>query len=149
VAIARYAGPSGWSSGSTATRASRTASPTASATISNVRSRALPPSGMTRHRRRRGEDEQASLAPVLLLRRAVKSRTTMLAALAVALAAMPAVATEPDVKAKPVHDVGDPPLAIPSIRRALDGLQRLRLRPGVDVSDVVETTRGRPRTNGE
>jgi len=85
----------------------------------------------------------------------VKSRTTILAALAVALAAIPAAATEPDAEAKPVHDVGDPPLAdfvpqasTPSIRRALEGLQRLRLRPGADALDVVETTRGRPGTNG-
>jgi hypothetical protein len=86
----------------------------------------------------------------------VKSRTPILAALAVALAAIPAAGTEPDAEAKPVHDVGDPPLAsfvpqasTPSIRRALDGLQRLRLRPGADGFDVVETTRGRPRTNGD
>ena len=85
----------------------------------------------------------------------MKSRTTILAALAVALAAIPATATEPDAEAKPVHDVGDPPLedfvpqaSTPSIRRALEGLQRLRLRPGADALDVVETTRGRPGTNG-
>jgi hypothetical protein len=83
----------------------------------------------------------------------VKSRTTILAALAVALAAIPAGATDPDVDAKPVHDVGDPPLATfvpeastPSIRRAVAALQRLRLRPGADALDVVETTRGRPRS---
>jgi hypothetical protein len=85
----------------------------------------------------------------------VKSRTTILTALAVALAAIPAGATEPDVAPKPVHDVGDPKLetfvpqaTTPSIRRALDGLQRLRLRPGADGFDIVETTRGRPR-NGD
>ena len=111
---------------------------------------------MTRHRRRQREDEQASLAPVLLLRRAVRSRTTILAALAVALAATPAGASDPDVDAKPVHDVGDPKLATfvpqattPSIRRALKGLQRLRLRPGADGFDIVETTRGRPPANGD
>jgi len=85
----------------------------------------------------------------------VKSRTTILAALAVSLAAIPAAASDPDVAPKPVHDVGDPKLetfvpqaTTPSIRRALDGLQRLRLRPGVDGFDVVETTRGRPH-NGD
>ena len=82
----------------------------------------------------------------------MKSRTTILAALAVALAALPATATEPDADAKPVHDVGDPQLetfvpqaSTPSIRRALEGLQRLRLRPGADGFDIRETTRGRPR----
>ena len=85
----------------------------------------------------------------------MKSRTTILAALAVALAAIPATASDPDVDAKPVHDVGDPKLdtfvpqaTTAAIRRALDGLQHLRLRPGVDALDVVETTRGRPR-NGD
>jgi hypothetical protein len=81
----------------------------------------------------------------------VRSRTTLLAALAVALAALPATATDPADGPKPVHDVGDsqverfvPEASTPSIRRALEGLQHLRLRPGADGFDIVETTRGRP-----
>jgi len=91
----------------------------------------------------------------LLFHRTVRSHPTIVAALAVALAALPATAAEPDVEAKPLHDVGDPPVdgvipqaSTPSIRRALDGLQRLRLRPGADGFDIVETTRTRPH-NGE
>ena len=95
------------------------------------------------------------LAPVLLSHPSVKTRRTLLVALALALAATPAVATDSDTAVKPMQaDDGElarplPDASIVPVRRAVESLQRLRLRPGADGLDMTETTRARPRATDE
>jgi hypothetical protein len=38
-------------------------------------------------------------------------------------------------------------LALPSVRQAVEGLERLRLHPGRDNLDLAETARNRPRAD--
>ncbi len=73
-----------------------------------------------------------------------------LAALAVALAILPAAAADRDADApraeKSEREVALPVPGMPAVRidHALDGLRHLRLRPGQDDLDVTETARRRP-----
>jgi hypothetical protein len=86
----------------------------------------------------------------------VKTRSSILVALALALAATPAAAIDPDTTVKPVEDTTDgnfatslPDASTAPIRRAVESLQRLRLHPGADGLDVSETTRMRPRASND
>ena len=77
----------------------------------------------------------------------------LLAAIAVALAVLPAAAAEPDSDGREGDhgslEVPRPDVPTARVASALDGLRRLRLHPARDGFDVTEAAREHPPTNGD